>query len=523
VANKKKIALVLSGGSSLGAYIAGALDELLFALRHTDEFEIDVVVGASAGAVGSALIAHGLLYRAGETQLHKVWVDQFDMADLLDPGENSDPRQVSLLSDKLLLAIERQARAWSQADEPVRRAPFCAESLILGFALSNSTALAYQERIAQPTGGGTEPFVQRHYAEQESFWLDPAVLPTNEKFWERICRVAQGSAAIPFVFPLVQLTGRDPARTTLNASQRALHFLQAPAAASLSKPQDFYYYDGGTYNNLPLDLCAYHIHQTLGCSPNDPDRFVYVVNPWRQTVESTASPGRPPRLLEYARLLYSGLRTEAGTIHFDETPTAGATLSGGAGAARYAQRLPVAPPPTDEARAEAFSGAELPPVELLGQFALVMPREEQRVSPIRGYLLGALGAFVDRRFREYDYWRGAADASEVINKRLGIVYSRPDPSFYHPENNDSLYGRVDLSKYEALDRIPSSRRPNQSVRQVFETALIRRIDALVPRVVHELDLKLLENPLAAAALEKFVRDEVYDKLPQIWSNEIEFG
>jgi hypothetical protein len=58
---------------------------------------------------------------------------------------------------------------------------------------------------------------------------------------------------------------------------------------------------------------------------------------------------------------------------------------------------------------------------------------------------------------------------------------------------------------------------------VFETALMRRIDALVPRVIQELDLRLLQNWIAAAAVEKFVRDEANDKLPQIWSNEIEFG
>jgi predicted acylesterase/phospholipase RssA len=58
---KKRVALVLSGGVSLGSYIAGALDELLRWLEADGDFEIDVITGASAGATTAALIAHGLL------------------------------------------------------------------------------------------------------------------------------------------------------------------------------------------------------------------------------------------------------------------------------------------------------------------------------------------------------------------------------------------------------------------------------------------------------------------------------
>jgi len=48
---KKRVALVLSGGVSLGSYIAGALDELLSWLEAGGDFEIDVITGASAPRV----------------------------------------------------------------------------------------------------------------------------------------------------------------------------------------------------------------------------------------------------------------------------------------------------------------------------------------------------------------------------------------------------------------------------------------------------------------------------------------
>ena len=52
---KKQVALVLSGGSSLGSYIAGALDELTRAFAASDQYEIDIITGASAGATTSAM------------------------------------------------------------------------------------------------------------------------------------------------------------------------------------------------------------------------------------------------------------------------------------------------------------------------------------------------------------------------------------------------------------------------------------------------------------------------------------
>ncbi|HEU5424413.1 MAG TPA: patatin-like phospholipase family protein, partial [Nitrolancea sp.] len=64
---KTRIAFVLSGGVSGGSYIAGALDEILRALKSSDQFEVDIISGASAGATNAALIAHRLCYRDGET------------------------------------------------------------------------------------------------------------------------------------------------------------------------------------------------------------------------------------------------------------------------------------------------------------------------------------------------------------------------------------------------------------------------------------------------------------------------
>ena len=115
------------------------------------------------------------------------------------------------------------------------------------------------------------------------------------------------------------------------------------------------------------------------------------------------------------------------------------------------------------------------PVDLLGHFALVMPREGDK--RLRGNHLHAMGAFLDERFREYDFRRGAADARLAARAVLDIMYDagRPD-GFYDPDSDPAL--NKDIERYEDLD-VPSTLDDKRTVRSVFEGALEARVKALV--------------------------------------------
>ncbi|WP_428247978.1 patatin-like phospholipase family protein [Ferrovibrio sp.] len=69
---RKKINLALQGGGSHGAFAWGVLDQLL----ESDLFEIEGIVGTSAGAMNAAVLAHGLAI-GGNTmariELRKFW------------------------------------------------------------------------------------------------------------------------------------------------------------------------------------------------------------------------------------------------------------------------------------------------------------------------------------------------------------------------------------------------------------------------------------------------------------------
>jgi hypothetical protein len=145
---------------------------------------------------------------------------------------------------------------------------------------------------------------------------------------------------------------------------------------------------------------------------------------------------------------------------------------------------------------------------LLRNFALVMPRSEDR--RLRGMHLFSLAAFLDKRFRDYDFRRGAADARKAATEVLQISYDAGRPAGFYAPDDDPLL-TADLTTYDGLNMIASSRDPKRSVRQVFEDALDKRLDALVrhwnppgPDLLYDLPLSVL------------VKHLVHEQLPTVW-------
>ncbi len=500
---KKQVALVLSGGVSLGSYIAGAMDELLAALAAASvDFEIDIITGASAGATTAALIAHSLLYRNGVTALHRVWVEAVDMVDLLapviPPGEG-----LSLLSGQRLVEIARQELAWPPGSVP-QRAAFCAPHLTVAMTLANVTALQYVSRVSEQAAGRPESFAQLRNSEQQTFRLGPDLAPTDP-LWANMATVARASAAIPFVFPLVELP-----REAANPD----HYIQQP---SFSGSARFWYYDGGTFNNLPIDLAAWFAAEAGDLA----NRVVIVVNPWRNAAVSVAPQTPRPNLFAVAGNLLTALVNESTALQFEREVLhrSLASVAAGASGPDGVAALPPPPPiPPDLAGGERdLPGVEPAPVEVLTQVALVMPRPTDR--PLRGNHLHAMAAFLDRRFREYDFRRGAADAQATAREVLGIAYPSPQPAaYYQPETQPDL--AADLSAYERLGDLPSSHATaaGRSVRAVFEDALTKRIVALI-HAWNAPGPDFLLDPLLAAMIPPWIRTQ----LPVLWLPQSEQG
>ncbi len=483
--SKTKVALVLSGGVSLGAYIAGALDELMRAFRATDMFEIDVITGTSAGATNAALIAHGLLYRDGETDLYDVWVKKIDMVELLAPDVSEHS---TILSGRVLANIANQTISWPDSQRSIARATCCSSDLIVAMTLANSTSLPYRSRLQQHGAEGPEEFVQYRSAEQEAFDFSGNVSP-QDLLWQRIGSVARASAALPFVFPMVQLE-RD-------ATNRR-HYLPG-AKPAMESPRKYWYYDGGTYNNLPIDLAWHYIRELQPLNPHE-NRRIVVVSPGRTNPTPVTRDVEYPGLLEHAFGIFRDHRAESRAIQFNGEVV---MPSRATGQSRSGTGL-----------AFQLPGVDRPPVEVLERFALVLPAPN--APPLRGVFLHALSAFLDERFREYDFRRGAADARRLIIKVLGVNdYDRHPDEYYRPDDDAEL--RHDIRTYTTLGVIPSTRDPDRTVRQVFEHALDVRLRALI----RHWDAPGPDNFITDALLERIIKGMVHERLPKLWHTETE--
>ena len=473
---KKQVALVVSGGSSLGAYMAGALDELLSAFNSAaGEYEVDILTGSSAGATTVSVLAHQLLYRGGAAapgaaavnELHEVWVEQADITGLLQPDPPAPAGAAPGPPPALMNGAYLHDLATAILSRPIaapQPAPCCAKQLTLAVTISNSTPLPYPSVLPQPAAGRDEPFVQLRHTEQETFRLQPALSPADP-VWARVGEVARASAAIPFVFPQVRLT-----RTAADP----LQYIQTPLFTGEGQ---FLYYDGGIFNGLPVDL-AWHYIQAQAGTLADPrealqNRILVVVNPWRTEVAGPPLLPAYPGLVSNALGLLGAMRTESAALQFDHEVR---------GLAPVANQ-----PPPDPAGARAIAGVDRAPVELLADFALVLPRPEDAARPLRGSYLHALAGFFDRRFREYDYRRGAADARALARTRLQIAYPAPHAdAFYAPDAAPDLAlgGLAGPLTYEALGQLPSSHEPHRMIKQVFEDALDDRIRFLLADFIH---------------------------------------
>ena len=166
------IALVLSGAVSPGSREAGVLDELLYQLDRLNQdrdprehFKIDVITGASAGALTAAMVGRAVMVRPdAQRSLRKAWVDEIDIARLLE-GIPAN----ALLSKQPIRRIAEQYLATPAQANPSSTAP---PKLLMRFALSNMSGVDYTlSRNARP-GAPDAQFVSTFHAERREFELN---------------------------------------------------------------------------------------------------------------------------------------------------------------------------------------------------------------------------------------------------------------------------------------------------------------------------------------------------------------
>ncbi len=270
--NPVPISLNLSGGIALGAYMAGVCFELVRQARKDNApLLIDLITGASAGAMTGAITAYYLLNREildseyeSENLLAQAWVERADMKDIDTVFAIEDYRQAlkdvfksengSLLSQK---GIKNIANLITQNTDQLK----VHQPLALVMTVTNLQGLlvTYENKCRNYSG---IPAI--NHAENRRFLFHSELNRQGDrlqKIWNKVVDTSLISGAFPLAFPPVEdrsninsynLKNLSPAYFTISSDSGEQ---QLNPSLPMFCPQEnlkFWYTDGGILDNLPI-------------------------------------------------------------------------------------------------------------------------------------------------------------------------------------------------------------------------------------------------------------------------------
>jgi Patatin-like phospholipase len=295
----KKLAITIAGAVSLGSYESGVAFEILDAIAQHNEwadknnqpgerFEIDVLTGASAGGMTSAMIAQRLLYDGPSMSepygnpLFNAWVSSVDITGLLARGPREDITH-SVLSSNFVIGISNtylMGRYENLTQPPPPAQPHSAlpsdRKLQLGLALSNLNGVDYD----RSTLSGNS-FIYTRHEDQFVRSLDQA-LDDRGPAWETIRAAAVSCGAFPVAFRVQDLIR--------NVAEYTSPWLNKTAWGGLPATT-FTYTDGGVFQNEPLGMAKNLVENIPGGRLNADQRAYLFIAPKQKS--STAVKNSP--------------------------------------------------------------------------------------------------------------------------------------------------------------------------------------------------------------------------------------
>lgn len=262
-----RLALIMSGGVSLGTYTAGALTEIHHALGRlnrnradgTPAVRVEVLAGASSGAIGGALFARALTLEPDAIHaLREAWVERISMAELLKRDDGGFHPH-AIFSDRAVLELAEEYLG-PPTGRP-RWSSFATSPLQVGFTLTNLGGVSFpieyanrerdffwtrshRDRVVvsienpdSPRAGGP-PARHRSRTRTEHIGAAGARDQQLTRLWALLRESAIASGAFPAAFP--------PRMITRDWSEYP--YLDRDG------PVDMWYVDGGVLDNEPIGL-----------------------------------------------------------------------------------------------------------------------------------------------------------------------------------------------------------------------------------------------------------------------------
>lgn len=290
------LALNFSGGISLGAYMAGVFYELTReALQENSQIVVDIITGASAGAISSVLAAYYLLgaeplpSNAKDSLFYKAWVEEVEISKLIPIGTEAEEDSVtqaknwSLLSGKFIEELAEQLIGdFKTKIEQANRDPLLLNPLALLITLTNLQG--YLKKTNFPlhseynldaflceatTASRQKDVIETISSTETRQFLFHSELPLDklDSMWQKAERSARASGAFPVAFPpigddsnlnspnLVALSD-DYFEPASNGNGKGLKSCDELKGIRKDSSDDqtlrFQYTDGGVLDGLPI-------------------------------------------------------------------------------------------------------------------------------------------------------------------------------------------------------------------------------------------------------------------------------
>lgn len=312
----RKLAIAISGAVSLGSYEAGVMYEVLEAIaKHnekpatedSDRIEIDVITGASAGAMTAGVLAQKLLCDSDKVSLrepynnplYNSWVEDVDIGELLTRHSPNNYSSSLLSSD----VVDDIANEYILKKPTVKPHPSAAKEVYVGIAMSNLNGWDYTVEPRNKDGDGEftytrykDRFVCRLNSSNVNVGLTEISLShssnsTEQDTWDdmrpaswdilRECCLSSG--AFPFAFA-PRIIRREPGKGEFKGRVDA----------------KYTYTDGGVFENEPLGL-AKKLAEWIDSKDNsnrenrnEPNRFYLYIAPGNKKTTANNDVGRSP-------------------------------------------------------------------------------------------------------------------------------------------------------------------------------------------------------------------------------------
>lgn len=348
----KRLSVVISGAVSLGSYEAGVMYELLEAIALSNErlrevdpdrypqerVVIDVITGASAGAMTAGILAqqlmfHGQALRQPYTNpLYEAWVKKINIDELLSVDERL--HKYSLLSTEVIDGIAAEYLQERPGPEPDPH-PVVDATLRVGVAMANlngyplnikgqSETFSYSRYkdqfvcsiVREASPEGTEVVRLQELEPQQSgagtAWMPISPPsgsdgPSDDKDasegWNQLRTMALSSGAFPFAFRSREIArvGGSPSSFMHTRDSKS-----KKARGDSRRDGAYLYTDGGVFENEPVGMAA-ELSSQIDRERTLKKRMYLFVAPGKRTFDQDPLLNRDDDLLALATALIAAI------------------------------------------------------------------------------------------------------------------------------------------------------------------------------------------------------------------------